>query len=440
MCGIVGIVTKSKTGLFKTQADMFSQLIFADQLRGTDGTGLFYNRKKKCIAVKHPATASLMFGQKQYKNALSDAVQNGDFLIGHNRAATKGNKIWKDTHPFVEDNITLIHNGTLFNHHKLNKNSDVDSHAIAVHMAKNGHIKTLKEVDGPFALVWFDQKEQTLNFCRNNQRPLSIVETDNCWLISSEAGLAQWIAERNNLKITSTTNLESEHVYSFKEHDYSKLLKEKVTYFNWSGITSYGGTYKGNYSGIYSNFDDGIEYDTAWPKQNSTKETRPEVIPHSSVVSNVAYERKQGDYIKFKADKKYVTGEATYWDSLINKEYFRGIPEGETKAYIRIYCSREQAKEYEKTDRLIGQIISITFKADGYTYYTLDKATAIFDGGKKEIDNREFCSECATIIEENEMEDSKKTKTGGWMCPLCVKEEEEKLARYGLDYNLMGQC
>lgn len=419
---------------------MFSQLIFADQLRGTDGTGLFYNRKKKCVVVKHPATASLMFGQKQYKNALTDAIQNGNFLIGHNRAATKGNKVWKDTHPFIEENITLIHNGTLFNHKQLNNKSDVDSHAIAVHMAKNGYHKTLKETDGPFALSWFDSKENSLNFCRNSQRPLSIIETDSVWIISSEAGLGEWIAERNSQKILSSISFETEHVYSFKDQDFTKLHKEKVEFYTWTS-TYYGGNYS---RGKYHGFGE-TEIDSYWPSYESSSQTNQSkgVVGKvlSTVTPNPGYQRKQGDYVQFIPNRKYATNEATWWDPLLNRSYFKGIVENEKNACVRIYCDSGKMKEYEKYDKLVGQIVSITFKKDGITYYTLDKATPIVKPLTKTLpllhDNKTYCEKCAVEIPDDEMKEAVKLKTGGHHCFLCARDEFDSL---GPNYDLMCQC
>lgn len=219
MCGIVGIISKKPTGFWQSDLKIFKELIWADQLRGTDGTGTFcVDRDGKSNVVKSP-TPAYPFLNKDFDNVEKGIVQTGRILIGHNRAATKGTKTWANTHPFKENHISLVHNGTLYTHKHLH-DTDVDSHAICHAISKQGYQRTLKELYGAFALVWYNEMNKRLYLVRNKERPLNIVESKDLFVISSEPGLASWILERNKETVTKVTELEVGKLYTF---DLSKL-------------------------------------------------------------------------------------------------------------------------------------------------------------------------------------------------------------------------
>jgi hypothetical protein len=231
MCGIIGIISKANNGFIKPDMKLFEELLFADQLRGVDGTGLFYNQRKEILNFKVPGNTGELMRTEGYHKQIEDVIARGNFIIGHNRAATKGAHTWENTHPFQEDHITLVHNGTLYYHNNLAKDCNVDSRAIAKHMAAWGYNETLKEIHGAFALAWADELDESLNFCRNNDRPLSIIETHFFWIISSEAELGVWIATRNKHKVIRVIDVEPKTKYSFKFGAFDTLIEEDVDYY-----------------------------------------------------------------------------------------------------------------------------------------------------------------------------------------------------------------
>lgn len=229
MCGIVGLISKSPNGFYQQDLKIFKEMLWADQLRGTDGTGVYWvDHQGNPTVVKAPTSASV-FMEQMLKSQEEAIFKTAKIIIGHNRAATKGARTKDNTHPFREKNITLVHNGTLYTHKHL-ADTEVDSHAITHAIAGQGFNRTLKELWGAFALVWFNEQNKHLYLVRNNERPLNIIETKDLFIISSEPGLAHWIAERNNEKIVTTTDLIPGKLYSFKI-DNTTVFKTKEVEF-----------------------------------------------------------------------------------------------------------------------------------------------------------------------------------------------------------------
>lgn len=213
MCGIVSIIRKqSKMSLYKNHTDIFKQMLYADALRGWDSTGIASIRMNRQVHITKDACppASLF-----HRNEDHTWIHGNQALIGHNRFATKGKTNRDNAHPFKEDHITLVHNGTLRFHHHL-KNVEVDSHAITHSIAERGAKETLEMLDGAYALVWYDAETNLIHAARNDERPLYLLETDDLFILSSEQGLAQWICARNNAKVKKSQLLTSGILYSFK--------------------------------------------------------------------------------------------------------------------------------------------------------------------------------------------------------------------------------
>jgi hypothetical protein len=204
MCGLVGVVNKENNGFTFTQKEVFNTLIFLDTMRGEDSTGIFCVTNTGDIYGAKEATNAVAFkNSSEYDKILSTAFMKGSALIGHNRKATRGVVNDENAHPFVVDNnIVLVHNGTLMGDHKKLADVEVDSHAIAHMLHQNESVEdAMGKFHGAYALIWYDYKKQTLNFLRNNQRPLYWVETDDAYVWASEEIFLKFAAEKHNLKI-----------------------------------------------------------------------------------------------------------------------------------------------------------------------------------------------------------------------------------------------
>lgn len=227
MCGLVTVVSKQKNGMFHSDMKVFTEMLFADQLRGSDGTGIIYNKNKEIKTLKAAVASSDFVNHNMYDKAVKDIVHSGNFVVGHNRAATKGKLVHENTHPFREKHITLVHNGTLSWHKEL-ADVEVDSHAICISMAERGLKETLKKIYGAYALIWVDNKKKTLNFIRNNQRPLYVIETKDLFIFVSEPKMAEWILDRNNQKIKSIREVPIHTLFQFEFGTWDKYEEQKI--------------------------------------------------------------------------------------------------------------------------------------------------------------------------------------------------------------------
>lgn len=215
MCGIVGIVVKGCTGLFKQTEDSFMQMLYADALRGEDSTGIIGVEKDSTFHISKESSSADYFlfqyarnKEKQIKEAM---YNRGRAYIGHNRKRTQGAISDENAHPFViENDFAFVHNGTLYNHSQLAKNCEVDSQALAIHMRaairtagdSMGKIKAsledaMSEVSGAYATAFYDQTTHRVYLLRNKDRPLAMIETHSAWYFMSEPLMGAWILSRN---------------------------------------------------------------------------------------------------------------------------------------------------------------------------------------------------------------------------------------------------
>jgi predicted glutamine amidotransferase len=180
MCGLVGIVGDLA---YKDEATMQRLLLF-DYIRGTDATGLAVIRNTgETFLAKTNSHPIDLFDMGRFKTALNG--NNSKVFIGHNRAATSGDKSSSSAHPFMCDHIIGAHNGTLEYRtfrkleEALGETFSVDSNALMAAIAKFGIDKTVKMLEdgktfekGAWSLVWYDMNDGTFNMLRNKWRPM----------------------------------------------------------------------------------------------------------------------------------------------------------------------------------------------------------------------------------------------------------------------------
>ncbi len=217
MCGIVGVIAKNKAALWPGDLTIFEEMLIVDSLRGKDSTGVFAVLGNSQVRITKAATHPLNFvGTKQWEDTRSMAVSTGHIVVGHNRKATQGAITRDNAHPFVEGNIILVHNGTIPNHKNDVGDAEVDSHAVCQSFAKDGYEKTLAELGGAWALVWYDLNDKCLYAVRNDERPLCIIESEKIFVLASEGYMGGWVMARNATKSTNMKLIPPRELYKFQ--------------------------------------------------------------------------------------------------------------------------------------------------------------------------------------------------------------------------------
>jgi hypothetical protein len=207
MCGIVGIINHKGTYLAGAERLMKDMLIM-NQVRGTDGTGIFWSRGGKTVGWSKLHSHAMEFLDNQEAAEPLRQAEHYHFLVGHNRAATSGGVTIETTQPIEDGSICLVHNGTLSGwptkwkdgHYNPNKGTEhvMDTMGIA-HLLQHRDIRYVNEhCYGAMSLVWYDDRDQSLNFFRNRDRPMWLLPTERCTLFGSEPGLLVWAAGRNS--------------------------------------------------------------------------------------------------------------------------------------------------------------------------------------------------------------------------------------------------
>lgn len=224
MCGIVGLINHKPNGLSKDDENIFKRLLYIGVERGPDSTGVFSVANDGTTDILKEAVPSFSFMEREpVKDLLKKAYTCSTFLVGHNRRATQGKVTDENAHPFVDGNIVLVHNGSLWNHRSVEQ-VDVDSHAIAISLNKseNDVEQVFNKLKGPAACVWYNNTNKSLNFFRNKERPLFFYNAGSATFFASEWLMLYYALLKEGVKWDNEkcTPLEvHKHIQFFKKAD-----------------------------------------------------------------------------------------------------------------------------------------------------------------------------------------------------------------------------
>lgn len=233
--------------------------MIADVLRGFDSTGVIVGDDKDFGYYKKAVNSLDFLDMKAAAKLVnSNSINRPAFAIGHNRAATVGKINSANAHPFHHGDIVGVHNGTLRRFSKLDKSRDfdTDSEALFYNISEHGAKESLSNVDGAYALIWYDDAEGTVNIIRNDERPLTFakVKDEDTVLWASESGMLKWLTERNGIKV--------EKYFSPKENMHCKfhLNSKEVAQFEYNKLEvedRYPAPVQQNWQGGYGGYQQG---------------------------------------------------------------------------------------------------------------------------------------------------------------------------------------
>lgn len=258
MCGIVGMSMPENINPITMKA-----LLLMAQARGSDATGIATPEK----TIKQAVTAREFIAK-----VLIPETKN---IIGHTRAGIVGDKTKdRNAHPFTYGEVTGTHNGYISNYEILGTENDktfeVDSEAIFYLIDKVGITNTPKQLNGSYAVAYFQNEK------------LHLYRKINPIFVGSLNGGIVYGSTSQYLEVVGANSIEEipeETLYVFKD---GKLLKtkeieaKKYTHSSYQDNSNKSGQ---NY-GILTTYtmDNGVEVTGRAYLYRSTYASVPEVI------------------------------------------------------------------------------------------------------------------------------------------------------------------
>lgn len=229
MCGIVGYISRNDYISPEAKKHFMRYALALDTLRGADSTGIMsasYGQKVRTTKSILPGIEFV--GTKTFNSYPMDTWA----CFGHNRAATAGQVSRANAHPFTFGDVTMIHNGTLYadgsSIKTYDKRLEVDSMQIAYALsqaAPEDAGKVLEQIDGSFAIVWMDERTDTVKVARNNSRPLHY-----CWNTSQT--IVWFMSDADHLRAINdsfrTNPLRGGQVYSLKPYTILEFERQDI--------------------------------------------------------------------------------------------------------------------------------------------------------------------------------------------------------------------
>lgn len=273
MCGICGVMSGS-SGLAEQR--FFNSALLLNVFRGKDSTGVFRVTKtaKQVEIAKSmsPSPVAIYDKNDPVMELINRAGSSA--LIGHCRAATRGEVTIDNAHPFEFSNVVGIHNGTISKKFKGSEDYKTDSEALYKLINDVGIEEALNEVESnystAYSLAYFDKTDGTMNFVINEERPLhfGFLYAGTTLVFSSESWVLRKSAEMQKLKLSAEEILGKDKgdVFTLNKHQLFKVNPQNVK--DWSlktlkvkpvPVTPYRGHYQGSDTDWYAGTAGGHE-------------------------------------------------------------------------------------------------------------------------------------------------------------------------------------
>lgn len=426
MCGLVGAMgptTLKHENAFKT-------LLILDSVRGIDSTGVAVvdgaGNVKLAKTVGNPFE---LFDRVSFTDAMRGLNK---VFIGHNRYATQGKVNKANAHPFEFDGLVGAHNGTLKNKHILKDHNSfaVDSENLYYHIDEEGLKSAIDNLSGAWALTWYNKDNDTMNFLRNEERPLFLTKTvDDVVFWASEKWMLEVALARHDIKHSEIESLpvNMHHVFDF---DARKVLKPVATKM----ASGYEPPFQGHYQGVQNR---NFLPPTTHQKTETTATTAGQSGSSTPAVLPNPY--KSGEYYRLQ-----VTGEGV---DQSGNNYFLCKDPARPSERIRLY--RHVKDNVNLLMQFIeGQIHSYRYADRSGTYLKVEYSTfrrTVLEKGdaenKTDSANQFFADKNGKLIPKSEWENEhgtcawctgyvdptqafKFTREGEAVCHECVADPE----------------
>jgi hypothetical protein len=235
VCGLVGVAGF----LGDTERSTFKELLIADALRGPHSTGLGVIQSPDLGSVFK--VADLPYTLLDKEEVKKSMRQQGLAWIGHNRFATVGEINASNAHPFIRGDVLGAHNGTLADQSLLpdHKLFEVDSENIMYSINESSLEDTVGKLHGSMALSYWDRRDNTLNFIRNLQRPLSLAWTKDFKSLywCSESMMLEWVLSRCRVEHAGVFSLDPLSHYRVQLPEKAHVIRDKSHAFTEEDIS-----------------------------------------------------------------------------------------------------------------------------------------------------------------------------------------------------------
>lgn len=264
MCGLVGVYGY----IGDEERALFQDLLDLDIIRGHHSTGVAFipeDDTAKPVTIKDTVFPYELMRRDDFLHQIN---QPNLALIGHNRAATRGEVNVGNAHPFTHGDITLAHNGTLTGKWRLPDQSkfDTDSEALCHSVNLKGIDSTYEILEGAAALSWWDDDNYTMNLITNGDRPLHVCAINYgatvVWSSSNDV-LKTCVHRRGFKPMNNAFYKMTDHqlfTFSVDEHGMVKEETRKLTPFRYQYQT------KTKFINGHS-----VTYETPWQKAEAKK-------------------------------------------------------------------------------------------------------------------------------------------------------------------------